>query len=110
MGNMSYCRFQNTVIDFKDCLDAMQEMLQDDPNGTTASDLSQEEFYAMKDLLGMANDMVDQFGDGSDNDLPNTFEAFQQAYGEVMEREADDENEDLEAPPLNPDDQPPVQR
>lgn len=27
MANMSYCRFQNTMTDFRDCVDALEEAL-----------------------------------------------------------------------------------
>jgi hypothetical protein len=43
MGNMSYCRFENTARDLGDCLDAIQ-------NGET-NDLSAYETSGLRDLL-----------------------------------------------------------
>ena len=43
MGNMSYCRFENTARDLGDCLDAIE-------NGKT-NDLSSYEKDGLQDLL-----------------------------------------------------------
>ena len=43
MSNMSYCRFQNTSMDLRDCVDAMQEAY-DLPE----MDLSREELQSLK--------------------------------------------------------------
>mgnify|MGYP003660533448 FL=1 len=43
MGNMSYCRFENTAKDLGDCLDAIE-------NGQT-NDLSAYETSGLRDLL-----------------------------------------------------------
>jgi hypothetical protein len=43
MGNMSYCRFENTARDLGDCLDAIE-------NGET-NDLSAYETSGLRDLL-----------------------------------------------------------
>jgi hypothetical protein len=43
MGNMSYCRFENTSRDLGDCLDAIE-------NGKT-NDLSAYETSGLRDLL-----------------------------------------------------------
>jgi hypothetical protein len=43
MGNMSYCRFENTSRDLGDCLDAIE-------NGQT-NDLSAYETSGLRDLL-----------------------------------------------------------
>jgi len=43
MSNMSYCRFQNTSNDLRDCVDAMEEAY-DLPE----MDLSREELQSMK--------------------------------------------------------------
>ena len=43
MGNMSYCRFENTARDLGDCLDAIE-------NGQT-NDLSAYEISGLRDLL-----------------------------------------------------------
>ena len=43
MGNMSYCRFENTARDLKDCVDAIQNQ--------EMEDLSSYELRGLKDLL-----------------------------------------------------------
>ena len=52
MGNMSYCRFENTASDFQDCVAALGDMTQE------GFDLSKEEIRGLKSLLrGMAEAM-----------------------------------------------------
>lgn len=54
MPNMSYCRFQNTLLALKDCRDNL-----------LAGDLSKEEFKAMKHLIEVARyfaDLADKEG------------------------------------------------
>ncbi len=43
MGNMSYCRFENTARDLKDCVEALE-------NGET-QELSNREIDGLEDLL-----------------------------------------------------------
>lgn len=52
MSNMSYCRFQNTVQDFQDCLDNIYE-----------DDLSKDERRARIRLIKLAYEMVQDFLD-----------------------------------------------
>jgi hypothetical protein len=46
MGNMSYCRFENTASDLADCLDAIE-------NGAHTEDLSSYEKRGLEDLLSI---------------------------------------------------------
>jgi len=48
MANMSYCRFQNTLIDLRDC----EENMDDD-------DLSPEEALAKKKLIELCKKIAD---------------------------------------------------
>ena len=50
MANMAYCRFQNTLNDLRDCLDAMED----------GDDLSEEEVRARKGLVKVCQDIVEQ--------------------------------------------------
>ena len=59
MANMSYCRFQNTLGDFQDCLDALEA-------GKT---LSQDEQRAAFWLIKKARELTEQFEDFSDEDI-----------------------------------------
>ena len=52
MGNMSYCRFENTANDLKDCVWALND--QDIRQG----DLGSYEIRGLKDLLDYAKDIV----------------------------------------------------
>jgi hypothetical protein len=54
MGNMSYCRFENTARDLKDCVNAIQ-------NGET-EDLSSYEIQGLNRLLDYAETIV-HYGD-----------------------------------------------
>lgn len=58
MGNMSYCRFENTLNDLQDCYDAIGEMTDDDEK-----DLSPSEARAKKALIIMCKDIHFAFGD-----------------------------------------------
>lgn len=53
MGNMSYCRFQNTLPDLRDCYEAL-----DDFDG-----LSEDERKAAVRLVKLAAKIADEFGD-----------------------------------------------
>jgi hypothetical protein len=59
MGNMSYCRFENTLRDLRDCYNAMR-------NGLELSDREQRSFIAMVELC---RDITDMYEDCSDEDL-----------------------------------------
>ena len=56
MSNMSYCRFQNTNDDLRDCYDWLGE---NDP-----SKLSEDELKAFKRLVKLCRLIVDNFEDG----------------------------------------------
>ena len=47
MGNMSYCRFENTLADMSDCLSALQ-------NGLDVEELSEYEIRALRNFTSMA--------------------------------------------------------
>ena len=55
MGNMSYCRFENTAADLRDCLNAIHR-------GDT-DDLSHYEIDGLKSIMRMANDLVEMEDD-----------------------------------------------
>lgn len=52
MGNMSYCRFQNTLSDLRDCQGRLQELLEfaGDDVENEDGELSRDELEAAKDL------------------------------------------------------------
>lgn len=53
MGNMSYCRFQNTSKDLDDCQNALEDLA-----GRDAEPLSREELAAAKRLVRTCLDIV----------------------------------------------------
>ena len=55
MGNMSYCRFENTAADLRDCLSAIHR-------GET-DDLSSYEIAGLKNIMDMAHDLVEMEDD-----------------------------------------------
>ena len=58
MSNMSYCRFENTLSDLRDCYDNMR-----DPD-----DLSKEEKRARKDMIDLCKDIVAEYGREEDGE------------------------------------------
>lgn len=56
MGNMSYCRFQNTAPDLKDCVDAWDD------------DLSLDELRAKRRVLRLAVEIFEMSGIDFDMD------------------------------------------
>ena len=60
MSNMSYCRFENTLADLRDCAEAI-----DDPfNG---DDLSETEAQAKEALIELCCDIAEQVGNARDD-------------------------------------------
>ena len=56
MANMSYCRFQNTELDLRDCVYEMQEY-----ETFADMDLSKEESYAMLRMKDLCEKFLEQF-------------------------------------------------
>ena len=55
MGNMSYCRFENTAADLRDCLNAIHR-------GDT-DDLSNYEIDGLESIMSMAHNLVEMEDD-----------------------------------------------
>lgn len=53
MGNMAYCRFQNTLKDLRDCYENMEA----EPTG-------EEEKRARKRLIKLCESIASDYGDG----------------------------------------------
>jgi hypothetical protein len=51
MGNMSYCRFENTLADMRDCLYALED-------GLDAEELSEYEISALQDFADIARQIA----------------------------------------------------
>ena len=50
MANMSYCRFENTLRDLRDCY-----------NNMDSDDLSQSEFYARKQMIELCMSLASEY-------------------------------------------------
>ena len=64
MGNMSYCRYENTLGDLEDCYDALYDdlmMAQTSMDAGDEIDMSPEELCAMKELVAMCSEIARQF-------------------------------------------------
>lgn len=57
MGNMSYCQFQNTLIDLRDCQEALEAGALDSPGK------SDEELRAAEFLIRCCEQIAKDFGD-----------------------------------------------
>ena len=66
MGNMSYCRFENTLADMRDCLHALE-------NGLDAEELSDYEISALRNFADTASQIA-RF----DNNIENVIEEYEQ--------------------------------
>jgi hypothetical protein len=56
--NMSYCRFQNTLLALRDCYNSMEK-----------KNLSIEEFKSRKDLIYLCMDIIDDYKDMVEEDF-----------------------------------------
>jgi hypothetical protein len=66
MGNMSYCRFENTLADMHDCLNALQ-------NGLDAEELSEYEINALSEFADVARQIARFEGN-----IENVIEQYEQ--------------------------------
>lgn len=73
MGNMSYCRFENTLRDLQDCYSAMRD-------GLELSDSEQRSFIRM---VNLCREITDMYEGCSEEDLK-----------EMSGEDYDDEDED----------------
>lgn len=67
MSNMSYCRYQNTLIDLQDCYYALQDEFPADPDDDEATDgpatISKDEAEARKALVELCIVIGEEFSD-----------------------------------------------
>lgn len=80
MGNMSYCRFENTLRDLRDC------------NRNLDSQVSESEHKARKELLELCGSMLGEVGIDVDGDIVEAAEKLANDGDE--EEEEDDEEEE----------------
>ena len=56
MGNMSYCRFENTSNDLMDCMEALEEL-----DVEQVSEMSSYEREGLLELVRLSNEISNQF-------------------------------------------------
>ncbi len=61
MSNMSYCRFENTSNDLQDCLEAMQELIDNNGVDEDGDTLSKREINAMHNMRPMAEEFIELY-------------------------------------------------
>lgn len=81
MSNMSYCRFQNTSLDFQDCISAMNTMLEN--QSETEVECMEEEAERFKDLSVEERDAL--------KTILEHCESFMSLADELLEKNQDDE-------------------
>ena len=88
MSNMSYCRFRNTLSDFRDCVDALRNI-----EAGQEEALSREELQAAKDLFCAANDALQALCEnvGADVEWDLEDRDIERAIDEVQENAMDPE-------------------
>ena len=69
MGNMSYCRFENTLADMRDCLYALED-------GLDAEELSEYEISALRDFADTARQIANY-----EQRIESVIEEFQEING-----------------------------
>ena len=62
MANMSYCRFENTLKDLRDCYNNMGN-----------DDLSQSEFYARRHMIELCRSIAFEYVELLDQDFEGMF-------------------------------------
>ena len=55
MGNLSYCRFENTANALQDCIDAVEEMMDHDGKNSYGEVLSTSEKVAFEELIELCD-------------------------------------------------------
>lgn len=61
MANMSYCRFQNTLNDLRDCANALEELQENEVMPLPGGELSMEEAHAAKRLIELCKTIAEGF-------------------------------------------------
>lgn len=63
MPNMSYCRFENTLSDLVDCVNALEELQYDE------EEISQREWHYAKKMRDWCESYIEQFDNLNEEDI-----------------------------------------
>lgn len=80
MANMSYCRFENTLTDLRDCQEALEDFINNDENVIS----SDEERRKAKELIDVCRQIADAF---DESDIDRQSERFDEEEEEEEEEE-----------------------
>jgi len=61
MGNMSYCRFENTLSDLRDCADHMDDKDDFDEDSDNDNMLSESETEAKRKLIELCSQIASDY-------------------------------------------------
>ena len=84
MSNMSYCRFENTLGDFRDCAEVLEEMM----NGETDDVLSRTELPCAQKLLNTALELIQRVSDEVGKSLDDLTEDDMKAFVTQLNQKA----------------------
>jgi|TARA_R100001509_G_scaffold70431_1_gene39182 hypothetical protein len=82
MGNMSYCRFENTAGDLEDCVHAIE-------NGEMTVEMSDYEVDALQDLLNHSLSIV-----AMRREIERAIDAWHEHEAEMERQEEEEEEEE----------------
>ena len=71
MGNMSYCRFENTSSDLRDCMEALEEL-----DVEQVAEMSEYERDGLFELIQLANEISNQFSLEDTQELINKADEY----------------------------------
>jgi len=79
MGNMSYCRFENTAIALQDCIDAVEELMDHNGKDEHNEALSTSEKVAFEELIEIA-DNYSNYAQGVQDQVDDAWTAEQEGF------------------------------
>ena len=79
MGNMSYCRFENTAIALQDCLDAVEEMMDHNGKDSHGEPLSTTEKDAFEEMIELA-ETYSNYAQGIQEQVDNAWTKEQEGF------------------------------
>ena len=77
MTNMSYCRFENTYRDLRDCAEDIDDE-------AMIKELSKTEFEFRGDLISLCRDIIAKVGDENEDDIRTLWEQAQEESDEEL--------------------------
>ena len=61
MSNMSYCRFENTSRDLRDCVEAMHQLIDNNGVDEYGEALSKTELNAMHNMMTITEEFIELY-------------------------------------------------